>query len=231
MNGAIRGIAIAAMLLSVVGCSMAESDWNKALTLNTTAAYQSFIEKYPRGEHVDEAKGRILSLQDDQAWQAAQRADTVESFQNYLKIYGGGLHADDARFEITALRRATEWKSMQNDLTAGSLQAFLQKYPDGIESNEARQRLAAIAYRVQLADYRGKAEAMRRRSELQRRFGSVLHDVVVIAPSEPKQTYLVASDPMSESDARATCDSLQREHQHCDVVQITTAQIITADQS
>lgn len=37
---------------------MAEGDWTKALALNTVAAYQSFIEKYPRNEHADEAKGQ-----------------------------------------------------------------------------------------------------------------------------------------------------------------------------
>ncbi len=108
MNGGIRGISITAIVLGVGllgGCGMVEGDWTKALAVNTIAAYQSFIEKYPRSEHADEARGRVLSLQDDQAWKTAQRADTVESFQDYLQVYGGGLHADDARQRLAAMAR------------------------------------------------------------------------------------------------------------------------------
>jgi SPOR domain len=222
MNKVISAIVIGACALSAA-CGYTKSDWHKALAANTQAAYQIFIRSYPKSEHADEARGRILALQDDQAWRAAQRANTVESFQGYLQRYGGGLHADDARFGITALRRAADWKSMQSELMPAALQAFLQKYPDGLESNEARQKLATMAYRVQMADSRSKSAAEHRRAELQRHFGDIVHSVVVLAPSAGENKYLLASVPMSESDARTACAALEREDQHCAVVQNAAA--------
>jgi len=193
MNKVISAIAIGACALSAA-CGYTESNWHKALAANTQAAYQTFIRSYPKSEHADEARGRILALQDDQAWRAAQSANTVESFQGYLQRYGGGLHADDARFGITAL-----------------------------ESNEARQKLATMAYRVQMADSRSKSAAEHRRAELQRHFGDIVHSVVVLAASAGENKYLLASVSMSESDARTACAALEREHQHCAVVQNTAA--------
>jgi outer membrane protein assembly factor BamD (BamD/ComL family) len=142
-------MALCACLLAA-GCG-AERDWHFTVIANNLTAYQAFIQNHPDSEHVEEARGRILSLRDDQAWRDAQRGNSVESYQAYLKTYGGGLHADDARFEITALHRAAAWRALQGDLTVASLQAFLQDYPEGVESNEARQRLDALQSRAQTA--------------------------------------------------------------------------------
>src|SRR5277367_1281431 len=205
--------------LALAGCGTAEWDWNKATTANTLAAYQSFVQDHPSDKHADDARGRILALQDEQAWAAAQKIGSIESYQGYLKTEGGGSHAEQAQFEITAIQRADAWQGLQSDLSAASLQSFLQKYPQGAESVLARQKLAEIDFRLRLADARSESSAEAKRAHLQARFGSVLHEVIVIAPGGADTGYRVMSGPMSQSMAKSTCATLERSHQSCKLIQ------------
>jgi hypothetical protein len=92
--------------LALAGCGTAEWDWNKATAANTLAAYQSFVRSHPDDKRADDARGRILALQDEQAWVAAQKAGSIAGYQAYLAAEGGGVHAEQAQYEIAALQRA-----------------------------------------------------------------------------------------------------------------------------
>jgi hypothetical protein len=205
--------------LVMMGCGTAEYDWNKAHAADTLTAYQTFLQHHGTGKYADEARGRILGLRDDQAWSLAQATDTIDGYQAYLQTESGGVHAPDARYKITALERAQAWTVAQKDGSFASLQAFLRKYPQGPESNEARQRLSALDFRVQLAAARSKSTAERERVKLQARFGSVVHDVVIVAPASSRAIYRVTSEPMSRADANSACAVLERSHQSCKLVQ------------
>jgi hypothetical protein len=205
--------------LALAGCGTADWDWNQAKAANTLSAYQSFVQNHPADKHADDARGRILALQDEQAWAAAHKIDRIESYQAYLKAEGGGSHAEQAQFEITALQRADAWKGLQSDLSVASLQAFLHKYPQGAESVLARRKLAEIDYRLQLADARSESGAEAKRAHLQAKFGPVLHEVVVIAPRGADTDYRVISGPMDQAMAKAACATLERSHQSCKLIQ------------
>jgi hypothetical protein len=205
--------------LAMSGCNTAKSDWKKATAANTMAAYQTFLQRHADDKRADDARGRILALQDEQAWATAMKSNTVEGFQEYLRTESGGVYADDARYHITALQRAASWQSLQDNLSAPSLQAFLQKYPQGAESNEARAKLKDFDYRVQLADLRSQAAAERKRAQLQAKFGNVLHEIVVVAPKPPDTLYRVTSGLMSHDTANSACATLERAHQSCKLVQ------------
>lgn len=201
---------------------MADSDWHKATVANTIAGYETFLRDYPRNEHADNARGRILALRDEQAWSAAQATQTIAGYDAYLKAQSGGVHAGDAKYQITALQRAAAWKLLQDDPSAASLQAFLVVYPQGRESNQARAKLNEF-YHLQLADSLSAAAATRKRAELQRKFEKELSDIVVVAPAAagnaPGSIFRVISGPMSQAAANSACASLERAHQSCKLVQ------------
>ena len=190
-----KSLLITGFLLSasvgMIACSPAERDWNKAAAANTAEAYQTFIRAHPDNEHVNEARGRTLALHDDSTWATAQATNTVAGYQEYLREEPGGIHVREAQYQLTALQRAAAWKVAQKDGSVESLHAFLDKYPQGPESNDARQKLGALSYRVQLADARSKAVAEHTRARLQERFGKVIHEVTVVAPSAPDTHYRV----------------------------------------
>jgi hypothetical protein len=210
--------AVVCIGAALTACNTAESDWNQATAANTVPAYQAFLQKHADNKHAENARGRILALQDEQAWNAARAANSIAGYQDYLKAESGGVHVGEAKYQIIALQRADAWKAIQNDASAEALQAFLLKYPQGPESNEARARLKDLDYRVQLADSRSAAAADRKRAQLQSKFGKVLHDIVVVPPAAPGKMYRVTSGPMSEATANSTCAALEREHQSCKLV-------------
>ena len=152
-------IACAAAALSA--CDSAQSDWNRATAANTLAAYQSFVQKHGDDKRADNARGRILALQDDQAWIAAQAANSIAGYQAYLSTESGGIHAREAQYQLTALQRAHDWQAAAKNGSAAALQAFLLKYPQGQEADQARTMLQADN-RVQLADAHGRTDAERK---------------------------------------------------------------------
>jgi hypothetical protein len=211
-------------------CNMAELDWNKATAANTLASYETFLQEHPRSKHADNAQGRILALRDDQAWSVAQASNSIAGYDKYLKAQSGGVHVGDAKYQITALLRAAAWQALQSDPSAASLQAFLVVYPQGRESNEARAKLKEF-YHLQLADSRSAAAATRKRAELQRKFGKELSDIAVVAPTAPSTMFRVISGPMSQAAAISACETLERAHQSCKLVQGVSADSLPASLS
>lgn len=208
---------LAAALL--IACSSAKKDWDQANATGTVAAYQEFLTRHPNDAHVLEARTRIHKLEDEQAWMTAHSADTIEAYQQYLQSEPDGAHAQEARDKLSALERAAAWKAAQADGSAAALQAFLQKYPQGPESDQARAQLQQLssAYRVQLGAFRSKSEAARTRAQLRKRYGKLLHEVILVPPSPPDKLTRVRSAPMSLEEAKAVCARLRKAHQHCEV--------------
>jgi hypothetical protein len=92
-------IALAAVAaFMITACGTAEYDWNKARAANTLAAYQDFFRHHSDDRRADNARGRILALQDDHAWVAARATNTAEAYGGYLRLEPGGIHAAEARY-------------------------------------------------------------------------------------------------------------------------------------
>lgn len=214
------GLAAAFLALLLIACSSNEADWQQATTANTIGAYQDFLKQHPNGQHADEARSRIRSIEDDQAWVAAINSNTQQSFEQYLHNHPNGSHAQEARDRITGFDRAAAWKTAQSEGTPAAIQAFLQKYPNGPESEEARAQLQKLQndFQVQLASYRSRKSADRDAARMKRRFGDLLHDVVVVPSTSTDKLNHVRSASMSEADAKAACAQLKKKHQRCEVV-------------
>jgi hypothetical protein len=83
-----------------MACNFAEYDWYKATSANTLVAYRAFVREHPGDEHADEARGRILALQDDADWNTAKNLNTIAAFQDYLQKESGGVHVLEARQKL-----------------------------------------------------------------------------------------------------------------------------------
>jgi outer membrane protein assembly factor BamD (BamD/ComL family) len=205
----------------LAACGSAKYEWSQASTLNTIAAYQTFLSKYPNDAFAAEAKGRIAKLRDEQAWSAAQVTSTVEGYQQYLNAEPNGAHAQNAREEVESRERAAAWRSAQANETAQSLEEFLQKYPSGPEADQARDSLKTIAgYRAELGIAHSQTLADRKRDALAKRLGKDLQQVVVLAPDANSHDYRITSAPMNEHDANAACATVKHAGQSCKVIQV-----------
>src|SRR5579859_7281525 len=217
-------IAVVILIAGLVACQPANYGWSQATTLNTIAAYQEYISKYPNGPHVVDAQSRIAALQDDAAWNKAQAASTTEGYQEYLASEPNGAHAQAARDQITSNERSAAWHSAESGGTAQAFQDFLAKYSSGPEADSARNKLNTLfGFRAELGTARDSKLADRKRDALQKRFGKDLQQIVVLEPDSNSHDYRISSGLMSEKDANTACASIKQEHQACTVVHATPA--------
>jgi hypothetical protein len=98
-------VAIACLVLGA--CGIAEVDWNNARAANTLAAYQAFLLHHPDDRHSENARGRILALQDDRLWSVAMAVHTSAGFRSYLKKEPGGTHVAEAHYYLEALQHTS----------------------------------------------------------------------------------------------------------------------------
>lgn len=203
----------------LVACSSAESDWKKADSQNTEAAYQDFLTQHPNDAHAQEARDRIKKLEDEQAWADAQKTNTTDAYQQYLQKEPNGAHADEAHNQVAALERADAWKTAQAANTPAALQGFLQKYNTGPEVDQAKAALDQLqGYQVKIGAFKDEKSAQKAHDEVQKRFGSDVPGLEVVAPSGTEKRHVVVSGPMTEEDAKAACAKLKKAHQACEVV-------------
>lgn len=202
----------------IAACSSSENDWNQATAANTVAAYETYLQKHPDGNHRAEADARITKLHDSDAWNQAAQANTMQSYQEYLQKKPDGEHAQQAKDSIESIQRANDWSQAKLAGTTVALQDFLRKHDKGAEADQARQQLASMtAYRVQLASAKTQFQAEHQRVRLQSKYGKVVREMTV-TPASAGSNYLVVSTPMSEVDANLTCAKLRHAHSECTVV-------------
>jgi outer membrane protein assembly factor BamD (BamD/ComL family) len=207
----------------LTACGSAKYEWSQASHLDTIAAYQAFVSKYPNDVHAADANSRIAELKDTQVWNAAQVASSIEGYQQYLTAEPNGAHAQAAREEIATRERVAAWRTAQTDGTAQSLQDFLQKYPTGAEADAARDRLKRLAgYRAELGTAHTKRIAERERDALAKRFGKNFQQVVVLEPDANSHDYRITSAPMSQDDANAACATVKQSGRSCEVIQVAS---------
>lgn len=215
------GVVGLVLAIFLIACSSTEADWQKASTANTVAAFQDFLKEHPNGQHADEARTHIHTLEDNQAWMAAMNTNTEAGFQQYVQAQPQGAHLTDAQSKITGFERAAAWQTASAAGSADALKAFLTKYPQGPESDEARAQLQKLTsgYQVQLPGaFRSAKLAERESARLKARFGRILHEVVVVPPTPPSKLNRLRSAPMSREEANAACARLRRAHERCEVI-------------
>ena len=211
-------ICCTALLLA---CGSAKYEWSQANTINTIAAYQTFLSKYPADEHAADAKSRIAALQDEQAWSTAQVASSAQGYQQYLTAEPNGAHAQAAQDAIVSAERVAAWRTVQSNETAQSLEDFLKKYTSGPEADRARDRLKTIAgYRAELGTAHNEKLADSQRDALAKRFSKDLPQVEVLAPDANNPEYQITSARMSEQDANAACATVKQSGGSCEVIPV-----------
>lgn len=214
----LTGICFGAILLSACGPAY---EWSHTSSVNTVAAYQKFLSKYPTDPHALDAQRRIATLRDEKAWTAAQIASSVQGYQQYLTEEPNGAHVLDAGDNIVTRERDAAWQTVQASETAQSLRDFIKKYPSSTEADEAREKLQSIAgYRAELGSAHTERLADRERDALAKRFGKRLRQLVILEPDANDHDYRITSAPMSEQDARTTCETLRSTGRSCAVVQV-----------
>ena len=138
--------------------------WRTASINNTLTGYQVYLNMYPLGEHVQEARKRIAECieaeeeakrlaaikAEEDAWINACRLSSVHSFSSFLSKYPNSKYKDTATGRLKACKEAEDWKKAKASNTITKLEGFIKNYPNSIHVAEAKIIISNI--RVQLKE-------------------------------------------------------------------------------
>lgn len=123
-------LIIAVVPFWMTGCAMDQATWNKTRDQDTRTAYQSYLEQYPTGDFVSEARDAIEQLD----YLHAKSEHITAAYEHFLTLHPKGKLSEKARSRIEDLTFA---KACQKD-TLEAYGQFLEQYPDGMHSMHAR---------------------------------------------------------------------------------------------
>lgn len=89
------------LTLFIYGCNTESSDWEETQQTDTYEAYRAYIDEYPGGEHVEEARTRAEQLY----WQSISDDTTASTFQNYLNSFPNGQFQTEAEEKLSQLAK------------------------------------------------------------------------------------------------------------------------------
>ena len=138
--------------------------WRTASRNNTSTGYQVYLNKYPLGEYVQEARKMIAECieaeeeakrlaaikAEEDAWINACRLSSVHSFSSFLSKYPNSKYKDTATGLLKACKEAEDWKKAKASNTITKLEGFIKNYPNSIHVAEAKIIISNI--RVQLKE-------------------------------------------------------------------------------
>lgn len=74
--------------------------WNNAIQTNTITGFENYLNDYPNGVNVSEAKNKIAILREDQEWSAAKQNNTKSAYEKYIQNYPNGNYISEANSKI-----------------------------------------------------------------------------------------------------------------------------------
>jgi cell division septation protein DedD len=94
------GAVLAAVLLTVAGCSAEQQDWRAAEAAGTSEAYQRFMEQHPDSELAGKARERVGEFVEDRDWSQAAKLATADAYRSFLAAHPKGRWSQEARIRI-----------------------------------------------------------------------------------------------------------------------------------
>jgi cell division septation protein DedD len=193
---------LAAVLLTVAGCSAEQQDWRAAEAAGTSEAYQRFVEQHPDSELAGKARERVGEFVEDRDWSEASKVATADAYRSFLAAHPRGRWSQEARIRIEsfALGSIPRMAPQTPGQTAGPatgvkllrLASAAPSIPAGaLPASPAPAAVAvpaaapapppppiaapvATGYAVQLGAFGSQASATREWQRLEARFASVL---------------------------------------------------------
>ena len=89
------------LILLMYGCNSETSAWEETQQTDTYEAYRAYLQKYPGGEHVEEAR----TLSEQRYWQSISDDTAATTFTAYLNRYPEGQFRTEAEEKLSELAR------------------------------------------------------------------------------------------------------------------------------
>ena len=104
-----------------------ESEWNIAVSNDTINSYNTYLTKFPQGEHSIDCKSKLEHL-DDLIWNEALDKLGEVSLNQYKSLFPNGRHMEECNMYLSDLPWL-EVKAKQPSPTIDDYEAYMRKYP------------------------------------------------------------------------------------------------------
>lgn len=115
--------------------------WASVVTSNTAEEYARYVEYFPDGKYVLEAKHKLSALTDEIDWKRALDISTTTSLATYLEAHPRGAHYEEAFRKLEELEENDAWLTTKNRNTVSAYMDYLRKYPSGRFTSVAKKNL------------------------------------------------------------------------------------------
>lgn len=128
--------------------------WNSAISINSVKSYDSYLEKFPKGKHANDARAKRDELiKENRLWKRAEKSRSIDDYRDYIRTYPKGRYAKYADSRINALKiedkKAGEDKDWSKTLVLDNSNAYkeyLANYPHGHYRLIATAKLDSIKH-------------------------------------------------------------------------------------
>lgn len=136
MAGRVIWLIVIGLLFS--GCASVESRWKAAQKQDSVAAYEAFIQKFPKSEYVASAHKRVEEIE----FERASNVGTEMALEAYLKAYPKG---SCSRMAMTLMEQLA-FKAARTAGSETTWESFLSRFPKSESSPEAITELRRLRY-------------------------------------------------------------------------------------
>ena len=135
--GILIAIALATGVFSYINHYNEESLWEECEAKRQINDLRTYIEKYPNGEHYDEAKKLLDKLvMDKEAWELARSSNDEEHLRDYIRNHPDSEHLYEARKILDDI----VWNKTLAANTKDAYEQYIKEFPDGKHLADARSR-------------------------------------------------------------------------------------------
>ena len=120
--------------------------FENACSRETSQALQDYINRYPNGRYVQDARNRI---EDVRLWQDAKKQNTIVAYRNYLNKSATQSYSQLANAAIADLESREEWERIRRTTSKTVVETFIETHPKSSCIDAARKRyeeLLAVEY-------------------------------------------------------------------------------------
>lgn len=106
-----------------------------------------YLNKFPSGKFVPEAKDRLSLREDTKAFNAAKQLYTIEAFENYMNRYPLGKYLIDATKLISEIKEKPDNDAFNQAAKINSVESlskYLADFPNGIHKTEAEYSINSL---------------------------------------------------------------------------------------
>ncbi len=116
---------IIALGLTVLACGDGEkTDWEEAEAADTISSYLTYLDSYPSGQFIEDARERIDWLRtDDSPFLAAQEQGSLEAYEEFLTEFFGHRREDDAHRAIDDINKDMQGQDLVDLVEQGKVEA------------------------------------------------------------------------------------------------------------